>query len=216
MKLGLFTTIMFCFPYTFGLNPKKLPNGRGYKYTSNKESRSSDLKVIKPAQAAIISRNWLQNIIADMFSSTNQKRLNDEFNSNNMVNYDDLHIVTNINKLESYIHASYEEKTKNKKNYLLLLFLAWMPKSRHGAKDALFIIVVEINSNTKEFIIRHLVQSPFWEPSQIDSNELRLALENQNEKQNCTTINLDYLYENDLRYKLAWATWNLNMNNTET
>ena len=98
----------------------------------------------------------------------------------------------------------------------LLLFLAWMPESTHGTKDALFIIVVEINSNTKEFIIRHLVQSPFWEPSQIDSNELRLALENQNEKQNCTTINLDYLYQNDLRYKLAWATWNLNVNNTET
>ena len=214
MKISFFTPIILV-SFVFGLNPKKLPNGKSYKYIANKLSPSNDLKVIEPSQAAIISRNWLQNIIADMFSSTNQKRLKDDFNDNNLVNYDDLHIVTNINKLESYIHSSYEEKFKNKKKDILLLFLAWMPESTHGRKDALFIIVVEIDSQKKEFIIRHLVQSPFWEPSQIDSNELRLALENQNEKQNCTTINLDYLYENDLRYKLAWATWNLNMNNSK-
>ena len=83
MKLRLFTTIIFCFPYTFGLNPKKLPNGRGYKYISNKYSPSNDLIVIKPSQASIISRNWLQNIVADMFSSNNQKRLNEDFVSNN-------------------------------------------------------------------------------------------------------------------------------------
>ena len=116
------------------------------------------------------------------------------FSENNMFEYDDLHIITNINKLESYIHDSYEEKFKMKKKFLSRIFLAWMPESLHGTKDALFIIVVEINSETKEFIICHLVQSPFWDPAQIDSNELKVALENQNEKQNCTTINLEYLY----------------------
>ena len=200
---------------TDSLTPKRLPNGKQYKYTSNKYSPSSDLKVIKPSQAALISRNWLQNIVAHMFSSHNQKKLNRGFSENNMFEYDDLHIITNINKLESYIHDSYEEKFKMKKNFLSRIFLAWMPESLHGTKDALFIIVVEINSETKEFIICHLVQSPFWDPAQIDSNELKVALENQNEKQNCTTINLEYLYENDLRYKLAWATWNLNTNSSD-
>ena len=58
------------------------------------------------------------------------------------------------------------------------------------------------------------MQSPFWDQDQIDSNELRLALIDQNERNNCTKINLEYLYEQDLRYKLAWATWNLNSNIT--
>ena len=102
MKISFFTPIILV-SFVFGLNPKKLPNGKNYKYIANKLSPSNDLKVIEPSQAAIISRNWLQNIIADMFSSTNQKRLKDDFNDNNLVNYDDLHIVTNINKLESYI-----------------------------------------------------------------------------------------------------------------
>ncbi len=212
MKIIIYMFFIFLLDYTFSLTPKRLPNGKPFKYTSNKYSPSSDLKVIKPSQAALISRNWLQNIIAHMFSSQNQKKINNGFIENDIFDYDDLHIVTNINKLETYIHDGYEKKFKDKKKYLSRLFLAWMPESIHGSKDALFIIVVEINSETKEFIICHLVQSPFWDPSQIDSNELKLALENQNEKQNCTTINLEYLYENDLRYKLAWATWNLNAN----
>ena len=84
----------------------------------------------------------------------------------------------------------------------------------HGREEALFIIVAEIAPKEQEFIIKHLVQSPFWDQEQIDSNELRLALIEQNERNNCTSINLEYLYEQDLRYKLAWATWNLNTNTT--
>ena len=86
-----------------------------------------------------------------------------------------------------------------------------MPKEEHGRNDVLFIIVAYILAEKQEFVIRHLVQSPFWDPSQIDSNELKIALEDQNCKNNCTTINLEYLYENDLRYKLAWAVWNLTL-----
>ena len=63
----------------------------------------------------------------------------------------------------------------------------------------------------KEFVIKHLVQSPFWDPIQIDSNELKKALIEQNKLNNCTSINLEYLYDNDLRYKLAWAVWNLTL-----
>ena len=84
-----------------------------------------------------------------------------------------------------------------------------MPRGDHGRTEVLFIIVAQINALKKEFIIRHLVQSPFWDPAQIDSCELKSALIAQNEKNNCTSINLEYLYENDLRYKLAWAIWNL-------
>ena len=194
----------------FALMPKRLPNGKPYKYTANTEDRSSDLKVIKPGQASLISRNWLQNIVADIFNRENNKLMKKEFTKTGIYNYDELHIVTSINRLESYIQESYNAQGKYKAH----LFLAWMPKGMHGREEALFIIVAEISSKDQEFIIKHLVQSPFWDQDQIDSNELKLALIEQNERNNCTKINLDYLYEQDLRYKLAWATWNLNSNIT--
>ena len=88
--------------------------------------------------------------------------------------------------------------------------MAWSPKGEHGRTEVLFIIVVQIHLSNREFMIRHLIQSPFWDPSQIDSNELKKALVAQNTLNNCTQINLEYLYDNDLRYKLAWAVWGLN------
>ena len=130
---------------------------------------------------------------------------NNQFSKTNIFDYDDLHIVTGINKLEGYIQESYE-KNEGKKS----LFLVWSPRGEHGRTEVLFIIVVQINILRREFIIRHLIQSPFWDPSQIDSNELKKALVAQNTLNNCTQINLEYLYDNDLRYKLAWAVWGLN------
>ena len=197
-------------PLNLTLMPKRLPNGKPYKYISNINDRSSDLKVIKPGQASLISRNWLQNIVADLFNRENKKLINNEFTKTGIYNYDELHIVTSINRLESYIQESYNIQGKNNAH----LFLAWMPKGMYGREEALFIIVAEISVKSQEFIIKHLVQSPFWDQEQIDSNELRLALIEQNERNNCTKINLEYLYDQDLRYKLAWATWNLNSNIT--
>ena len=197
-------------PLNLTLMPKRLPNGKPYKYISNINDRSSDLKVIKPGQASLISRNWLQNIVADLFNRENKKLINNEFTKTGIYNYDELHIVTSINRLEAYIQESYNIQGKNNAH----LFLAWMPKGMYGREEALFIIVAEISVKSQEFIIKHLVQSPFWDQEQIDSNELRLALIEQNERNNCTKINLEYLYDQDLRYKLAWATWNLNSNIT--
>ena len=188
-----------------GLTPKRLPNGKIIKFKSNFKHPESDLKIITPGSASIISRNWLQNIVVDVFSKENSKLKNNQFSDTSIFDYDDLHIVTGINKLESYIQESYE-KNEGKKT----LFMAWSPKGEHGRTEVLFIIVVQIHLSTREFIIRHLIQSPFWDPSQIDSNELKKALVAQNTLNNCTQINLEYLYDNDLRYKLAWAVWGLN------
>ena len=188
-----------------GLNPKRLPNGKIIKFQSNFKHPESDLKIITPGSASIISRNWLQNIVVDVFSKENSKIKNNQFSKTNIFDYEDLHIVTGINKLESYIQESYENNEGKKS-----LFLAWSPRGEHGRTEVLFIIVVQIHIIKREFIIRHLIQSPFWDPSQIDSNELKKALVAQNILNNCTQINLEYLYDNDLRYKLAWAVWGLN------
>ncbi len=210
--IELFKTTILCYLmyHTSSLMPKRLPNGKPYKYTANIQDRTSDLKVIKPGQASLISRNWLQNIVADLVNRENKKLVNQVFTDTGVYEYDELHIVSNINKLENFIQESYQQQGKEKAH----MFLAWMPKGVYGREEALFIIVVEIHKKYKEFIIKHIVQSPYWDPEQIDSNELRLALIDQNERNNCTRINLDYLYDQDLRFKLAWATWNLNSNIT--
>ena len=72
----------------FALMPKRLPNGKPYKYTANTKDRSSDLKVIKPGQASLISRNWLQNIVADIFNRENNKLMKKEFTKTGIYNYD--------------------------------------------------------------------------------------------------------------------------------
>lgn len=207
MKLLSLFFILVSFPFIYTLNPKKLPNGKPLKYVANKQSPSSDLELISPTQASLITKNWMENIVVSVFNEENKKLQEKTFSSKNIFDYDDLHIVTNINQLEQYIQDSYTQSYTDKKT----LFLAWSPKEIHGQNNILFIIVAYILIQEREFVIRHLVQSPFWDPSQIDSNELKLALEDQNCKNNCTSINLDYLYENDLRYKLAWAVWNLTL-----
>lgn len=206
MKLGALVSILYFIP-SICLNPKRLPNGKMYKYIPNKHSPSNDLRIITSGQASLITKNWLENIVVDVFNRENKNLQENKFSKTSIFDYDDLHIVTNINQLEKYIQESYQKSNNNKKT----LFLSWMPKEEHGRNDVLFIIVAYILVDKQEFVIRHLVQSPFWDPAQIDSNELKLALEDQNCKNNCTTINLEYLYENDLRYKLAWAVWNLTL-----
>ena len=34
-----------------------------------------------------------------------------------------------------------------------------------------------------------------------------------NDVNNCTEIDMNHLYQNDLRYRLAWATWKLDLDN---
>lgn len=206
MKILAVISILYFIP-SICLNPKRLPNGKMYKFKPNKISPSSDLKVINAGQASLITKNWLENIVVDVFNRENKKLQENKFSKTSIFDYDDLHIVTNINLLEKYIQESYEKSNQGKKT----LFLSWMPMGEHGRNEVLFIIVAYILVEKQEFVIRHLIQSPFWDPAQIDSNELKIALEDQNSKNNCTTINLEYLYENDLRYKLAWAVWNLTL-----
>ena len=212
MNFILFGELFLLLLSSYALNPKRLPNGQLIKFIPNKSSPSSDLKVISSGQASIITRNWLENIVVDVFNRENNNLQNNNVPKQSLFEYDDLHIVTNINKLENYIQESYQEQKVNKKK---TLFLAWMPRGMHGRTEVLFIIVAFILVEKQEFVIKQLIQSPFWDPAQIDSNLLKLALEDQNQKNNCTTINLDDLYNNDLRYKLAWASWNLNIENKD-
>lgn len=206
--MNLFSIVIFVTLVTniLGLMPKKLPNGKLLKFEANQKSLITDLKNIKPGQASLITRNWLENIVLDITNKKNNK--DKDLKKNYFFEYDDLHIVSSINKLESYIQESYNKNDDDSK----YLFLAWTPMGIHGRTETLFIILVKLFIKEKIFSIEHLVQSPYWIPEQIDSNILKESLILQNKENNCTSINFDNLYNNNIRYKLSWDTWNLDLN----
>tara|TARA_A100001015_G_scaffold316104_1_gene429556 strand:- start:3077 stop:3706 length:630 start_codon:yes stop_codon:yes gene_type:complete len=204
MKVLLLFSISYL---AWSLKPHQFPNGKLVKFSPNKMSPSKDLVRLEPGKASIITRNWLENIILEVMNdekSDSQKNKN--FKKRNIFEYDNLHIVTHINQLETHIQETFSVK---KKNDQLDLFLAWKPKGNHGRNEVLFIIFLKLIVDKKELVVKEIVQSPFWDPVHIDSNYLKMALEDLNSQNDNVTLVLDYLYENDIRFKLAWSTWNL-------
>tara|TARA_B000000557_G_C20809099_1_gene459119 strand:- start:1993 stop:2643 length:651 start_codon:yes stop_codon:yes gene_type:complete len=192
------------------LIPNKTPGGSTIKYISSVPPHK-DLYKINSSQASLISKNWLENIVVTIFQRE-RKKLDDRLQSKNkrgeknfdmskgLFELEDAHIVTSINQLEDYIQNHRQEKD---------VYMCWKPRPLNGVQSVLFLVVAEINKEEKKFSIKQLVQSPFWSPEQIQSNKLKEALINMNDVNNCTKIDMNYLYEHDLRYRLAWATWNL-------
>ncbi len=197
--------------FLFALSPGRLPNGKLRTYRSSIPP-SKDLYKISSAQASLISKNWLQNIVVTIFQQQrdnlekkikNKKQKGEnKMISSGLFELEDAHIVTSINQLEGYINTHRSEKD---------IYMCWKPKSNQGIQSVLFIIVAEIDKENKKFVIKQLVPSPTWSPEQIESNELKLALIDMNDINNCTELDMSYLYQHDLRYRLAWATWNLGL-----
>ncbi len=116
--------------------------------------------------------------------------------------YNDLHIVNSINKLESYI----QEMNTDSGN--TILSIKWSPMGMHGRQEILFIVIFYLVNESNELIIKEIIQSPFWDPSQIDSKYLKQAIIEYSNNTN-STVNFNYLYDNNLRYKLAWSIWEI-------
>lgn len=168
------------------LMPSNLPGGKIKKYVSNINSKE-DIKLIDYRTSSIISRNWLENIL----NYEIQKKIKMKLNTNHD-NHDN-HIIMKINQLEGLIQDDNE-----------YIYLEWTPKCIYGSKDVLFLIVCENKNDI--YNIKLIIQSPFWSQEQIKSQLLKEALCNYTNNQ----INLNELYDNDIRYKLSWSTWNLN------
>ncbi len=194
----LYFTYLFlatCAPVT----PYQSPLPR--KYFSNKFPYK-DLNKVDASQASFISKQWMDSIIKEIQQKyENQDEYISQYLPGELMNLSDNHIIHSINTLEEYIT---EHRSQND------IYLIWMPATEKKVKTPLFIVVGEFNPTNQEFNIKHLVQSPSWDPAQIESNELKLCLESYTTKKlNADHINLEFLYEHDLRYKLAWVTWML-------
>lgn len=188
------------------LIPKRLPNGMSRKFIPNINEPRKDLKLISPAQASIITKNWLSNIVLDIANKKNKSDLN------RGLEYDDLHIVTNINKLNMIIDDAQNKLVNewtnmiNNYNYSVLIF-AYNPKGLQGINEVLFLVIAKLDRENKELKIKNIIQSPFWDEEQINSINLKKSLIDQNDYTNMTSISFDYLYDDNHRFKLAWDTW---------
>lgn len=155
------------------LPPGKLPNGEVHRYTANQISPSSDLMAVGQKEACFVAKHWMNNIDAQVW-----------------VQPEDKHIVKRIHRFCEFV-----EQDNDPRN----VYLIWVPKG--VLQNILFIILIHVNSN--EVIPRFLVQSPFWDSSQIDSQFLKEALQHLAEEAK-KELNLETLYKNDPWYKLGW------------
>ena len=172
-------------------------------YFTNKNPEK-DLERITHSQASFISKKWLEGMIIEVKNKEKHDNKLERLPSK-LVELSEAHVVTSINQLENYIsdHRDIND-----------IYLSWLPRSNKNQKTPLFLIVGKLDTEKKIFTVKQLVQSPKWDPEQIPSCKLKDALIEYIDKTfQSSTIDLNYLYEHDLRYKLSWATWHLELEN---
>ena len=190
------------------LAPKKLPNGKPRLFKPNVSSPKDDLKLISPASASLITKNWISNIILDI--KNNEKKSRNKYKD--FLEFDDIHIFRNINKLDFLIMNTQKrlnnEWTNMVSNYNeSMLIFAYNPKSLNGINEVLFLVIACLDRPINILKIKNIIQSPFWDEEQINSIHLKNSLIHQNKDTNMTEISFEELYEDNYRFRLAWETW---------
>ena len=164
-------------------------------------SLTHDITKLTSRQASFISKRWLNNFVSDTLMNKLDKGKNLKKTAIKLFDLNDSYLISSINKLEEFIQENESDK---------LLYLCWSPKIKNS-RPILSLIVVKIEKDILS--VKHIVQSPTWDPQKIGSCKLRDALVSTTKEYDCQDINLESLYENDLRYKLDWSTWNLEIYN---
>lgn len=179
-----FFVFFLTIPNSFGLQPGKLPSGKDRVYKYNRNNPELDIKKLSPNEASFISRHWVNNMLQP-------KQICEE----------DSLIIEKINSLEQFMQDQFTHKRETEIQYL-----AWTPQGI--TQDILFIIVIEINEN--ENILRMLINSPFWESKQINTECLLESLycfSNVNGKK----LEINSFLSNNIRYKLIWKDFKIEL-----
>ncbi len=103
---------------------------------------------------------------------------------------EDAHIVERIDRLCDFAESDEDERN---------VYLVWMPKG--VMRDVLFITIINVGVHLTVCL---LVPSPYWDSTQIDSHKLKEALHHL-ACESGYSLDLTFLYKNDVRYKLAWS-----------
>ena len=177
MYLRVFIFLFFSLE-CLGLVPGKMPNGESKRFYPNKSSPREDLKSLQPKEAQLILKHWSNNIAV-------QPEINKE----------DYHILKRINELNNFINLNTDPH---------YVYLIWCPSG--VLQEVLFMVLVYSVHTPRTLLVSILIPSPFWDSSQIESIELKRSLEDLADRANME-LELDYLYEKDTRFELAWQFW---------
>ena len=175
---------LLSFSSHYALIPNNLPSGKKKKYKPNNNNLEKDLKKISPSEASFISRHWLNNIL-----QTKKICKEDEY------------ILNKINHMEQFIQDQY---TFNEE--VFYEYLAWCPQGI--TTDVLFLIIIEKKDDSK-MILKLLINSPFWDYSQISNDYLLKSLKKYTDIKN-VELDIEHFLDNDIRYKLSWYNYKLN------
>jgi hypothetical protein len=167
-----------------GLSPSSFPSGKQKTYNVNEYARASDLILLKPERTRFIAKHWENNILHGGMEIRNE----------------DEHILQRIDELYDIIDGN--DPTDKR-----LMYISWSPLG--AVREILFMVVAEINIESETFAIRLMIQSPFWEPRQIESRHLKYAIEDLVDDLDEITLDLTELYETDERIRLSWLTWDI-------
>ena len=178
------TSIIFCLSVhqINALKPSKLPSGKDRAYKFNRNNPELDIEKITSSAASFVSRHWLNNIVQP-------KRICQE----------DKIIIEKINKLEQFMQDQFTHHRE-----VDIEYLAWMPQGM--SSDILFLIVIEAKED--KHILRMLINSPFWESTQISTDCLLESL-NSFSIIRGKTLDIDSFLSNNIRYKLIWQDFKL-------
>jgi hypothetical protein len=169
--------LIFFLSTVLSLNPIDLPSGNNREYRINPISRANDLNLLTPCKARFIARHWENNIMS----------------SGKEIMKEDAHILLRIDDL----YRNIEDDNVN-------IYMSWTPNG--VSSDVLFVIVGEINHDEKDFVITMVIQSPFWDSCQIESEHLKYALEELVGGIGGVSLDMSYLYANDSRFRLSWIS----------
>tara|TARA_B110000116_G_scaffold272426_1_gene297487 strand:- start:307 stop:897 length:591 start_codon:yes stop_codon:yes gene_type:complete len=170
---------------SYALQPSKMPSGNYRKYIPNKLSPYKDLKSISGKESSFISRHWLNNII-----------------QSNKIGKEDINIIENINILEEHIQNLFSDSEQ-----VSNIYFSWIPDGGY-MKDILFIVVFQVHDDRN--VLKLLIQSPYWDSSQINSKYLLNSLEDFCKISN-RDLDLFEFYEDNIRFKLEWYNLNLKL-----
>lgn len=169
--------LFFTLSYTIlALQPDRLPNSNNKRFIANKNFPYLDLKSVESEEAALVSNLWKRNL----------GRYND---------ISAIDILDQIMELDDFLNMNTDPR---------YVHLIWVPEG-NKLHEILFMIVIFVTHEPRVIKVNQLIPSPLWESSQIESTELKYALEDLALQSN-HIIDFNLLYENNVRYKLDWET----------
>ena len=180
MRLFVLKLPLWVLGFTSAIKPSCFPSGKPKVFTVDKFSRTNDLTLLDPARSMFIAKHWENNILHTALE----------------IRKEDEHLIQHIDDLYRIVNSDDENDNGR-------IYISWSP--RCVVHEILFIVVAEINVVNKTFVIKHVLQSPFWESKQIDSRHLKYALEDLLRDFDELTLDISELYTKNTRLVLDWV-----------